>query len=184
MTSREAIFARCGRALGSAVFAVAALAAGPSAAQLDGDDPFAELGAPADEAENALPESTPGVTVTLRAIDKLRGDVETIEAEVGGSVTLWRLQVYVRACFRRPEERAPESSVFLQILDTKHVRPIGALASQAFPVSPLVTAISRSAEPDYEDPVVFSGWMFASSPALSAMDHPRYDVWVLSCNIS
>lgn len=30
----------------------------------------------------------------------------------------------------------------------------------------------------------FTGWMFASSPALSALDHPRYDVWVLSCSIS
>ena len=28
----------------------------------------------------------------------------------------------------------------------------------------------------------FSGWMFASSPALSALDHPRYDVWVVSCS--
>ena len=28
---------------------------------------------------------------------------------------------------------------------------------------------------------LFSGWMLASSPALSALDHPRYDVWVLSC---
>ena len=30
----------------------------------------------------------------------------------------------------------------------------------------------------------FSGWMFASSPALSAMDHPRYDIWVQSCSNS
>jgi hypothetical protein len=29
---------------------------------------------------------------------------------------------------------------------------------------------------------VFSGWMIASSPALSAMDHPRYDVWILRCD--
>lgn len=28
----------------------------------------------------------------------------------------------------------------------------------------------------------FAGWMFAASPALSALDHPRYDVWVLSCS--
>ena len=33
------------------------------------------------------------------------------------------------------------------------------------------------------DPV-FSGWMFASSPALNAMDHPRYDVWALRCSTS
>lgn len=31
---------------------------------------------------------------------------------------------------------------------------------------------------------VFSGWMFASSPALNAMDHPRYDVWALRCSTS
>ena len=31
---------------------------------------------------------------------------------------------------------------------------------------------------------IFKGWMFASSPALSALDHPRYDVWVLSCSSS
>lgn len=31
---------------------------------------------------------------------------------------------------------------------------------------------------------VFSGWMIAASPALSALDHPRYDVWVLSCTTS
>jgi len=32
--------------------------------------------------------------------------------------------------------------------------------------------------------MVFSGWMFASSPALSALDHPRYDVWLQSCKTS
>jgi hypothetical protein len=35
-----------------------------------------------------------------------------------------------------------------------------------------------------EDREVFSGWMIASSPALNALDHPRYDVWVLRCNNS
>ncbi|WP_333832412.1 DUF2155 domain-containing protein [Rubrimonas sp.] len=32
------------------------------------------------------------------------------------------------------------------------------------------------------DAPVFSGWMFADSPALSALDHPRYDVWLASCS--
>ncbi|MEM7686480.1 MAG: DUF2155 domain-containing protein, partial [Pseudomonadota bacterium] len=30
----------------------------------------------------------------------------------------------------------------------------------------------------------FTGWMFAESPALSALDHPRYDLWVISCTMS
>lgn len=37
---------------------------------------------------------------------------------------------------------------------------------------------------DEEGESLFSGWMIASSPALSALDHPRYDVWVLRCNNS
>ena len=32
--------------------------------------------------------------------------------------------------------------------------------------------------------VYFDGWMIASSPALNALEHPRYDVWVLRCNSS
>lgn len=170
------------------IFALAALlgvlASSICAQAQDDYDPLAALDAETEEVVDAPAESTPGVTVTLRAIDKLRGEVDTIEVPVGEAATLWRMEIYVRACYRRTEERAPESSVFLQIIDTKHVRPIRSLASQAYPVSPLVTAVTRSAAPDYDNPVVFSGWMFASSPALSAMDHPRYDVWVLSCNIS
>ena len=34
-----------------------------------------------------------------------------------------------------------------------------------------------------EEEARFYGWMFASSPALSALDHPRYDIWVLKCRI-
>lgn len=39
---------------------------------------------------------------------------------------------------------------------------------------------------DARDPdrLVFQGWMFASNPSVSALDHPRYDVWVLSCRTS
>ena len=102
------------------------------------------------------PEVLTGTSVKLRGLDKLTGQVETIEAPVGQIAIYERLQLDVKACYARTAARAPESSVFLQILDTK------------------------------DDPprLAFSGWMFASSPALSAMDHPRYDVWVLSCNTS
>lgn len=162
--------------------AMAAGLAASASAQFDADDPLAELDAIDEEALAAEAEATPGVAVTLRAIDRLRGEVLTIEAEVGAATEVWRLEVFVRACYRRTAERAPESSAFLQILDTKYVTPVESLASQAFPVSPFLTAVTRSARPRYVDPLVFSGWMFASSPALSAMEHARYDVWLVSCN--
>lgn len=73
---------------------------------------------------------------------------------VGESVRIGTLEILVRACRYRPPEEPPESAAFLDITET---RP-GAPAQE-----------------------VFRGWMFASSPALSAMEHPIYDVWVLSC---
>lgn len=130
---------------------------GAADAPIGGDDPFASLGPPQSADPDApIAESTPGLRATLRGIDKLTGDLATVEATVGGAVQLWRLDIQVSACFKRAETRAPESSVFMQIFDTKY------------------------------DPAeqIFSGWMFASSPALSAMDHPRYDVWVISCSTS
>lgn len=114
-----------------------------------------DLGAPG-FVDDGLEVSVPGERVTLRGLDKLTGRYETLEGAVGETIRYERLDIAVRACYARPARRAPESTVFMQIADTKEDPPI----------------------------MAFSGWMFASSPALSAMDHPRYDVWVLSCSTS
>lgn len=90
-------------------------------------------------------------SVTLRALDTLNGSVEDMTLQTGDTVRFGQLEILFEAC-RVPRE-APDSDAyaFLRIRDV------------------------REAEPR------FSGWMFASSPALSALDHPRYDVWVLGC---
>lgn len=111
--------------------------------------------APLREYEPAPP--VPGVRVVLRGLDKMTGDLGETEASIGETAKLWRLEIDVRACYSRVEaSQSAAGSAFLQIRDTKK--------------APAET--------------VFSGWMFAASPALSAMDHPRYDVWVLSCSTS
>lgn len=102
------------------------------------------------------PPSVEGTEVVLRGLDKLTGDLSETTAAVGATARLWRLEIDVKACNARPEAGSSDASAFLQIRDTK---------------------------PDPAE-TVFSGWMFAASPALSAMDHPRYDVWLLSCKIS
>lgn len=45
-------------------------------------------------------------------------------------------------------------------------------------------AYLRVADVRQPDEILFDGWMFAASPAFAALDHPRYDVWVLSCKTS
>lgn len=96
----------------------------------------------------------PTDTAILRWLDKVTGRVNTLEASVGYRVTIGTLSIDVQTCMTRPPEETPENSAFLKIWENR---------------------------PEEDTTEVFSGWMFSSSPALSAMDHPVYDVWVLDC---
>ena len=93
-------------------------------------------------------------TAVLQGLDKVTARVSTIEAPVGDSIKFGALEIIARTCDKRPPEETPESAAFLDVWE---VRPGEPAAS------------------------VYRGWMFASSPALAAMEHPVYDVWVLDC---
>jgi hypothetical protein len=90
----------------------------------------------------------------LRTLDKVTARVSTIQVPVGSATELGSLEVTVRACDKRPPEETPESAAFLEISEAKQ----GERAK-----------------------MLFSGWMFASSPSLSALEHPIYDIWVVDC---
>ncbi|PKU24867.1 DUF2155 domain-containing protein [Telmatospirillum siberiense] len=96
-------------------------------------------------------------TAILQGLDKVTGRVVTIDAPVGSPVHFGTLEIIVRSCRKRPPEEQPESAAFLDIWE---IRSGQAAAS------------------------LFRGWMFASSPALSALEHPVYDIWVLDCEDS
>lgn len=90
----------------------------------------------------------------LQALDKVTARVSTLDMAVGDTVTFGTLQVTVRACRTTAPDEAPENAAFVEVYDEP---------------------------PDSERVRAFSGWMFSSSPSLSAMDHPVYDVWVIRC---
>lgn len=92
--------------------------------------------------------------IKLQSLDKISARTMTFEARVGSTVKFGPLYIKIQACRKAPPIEQPESAAFLQIWEVT---------------------------PQEESRWVFSGWMFASSPALSSMDHPVYDVWVLDC---
>ncbi len=94
----------------------------------------------------------------LQGLDKTTARVSRFDAPVDKSVRFGTLVITVKACVKRPPEEPPESAAFL-IID--EVRPGDAN-----------NVVSNR---------VFSGWMFASSPAVSALEDPIYDVNVLDC---
>ena len=91
-------------------------------------------------------------TVTLRTMDKITGRVQKINIDIGEQKKVGTLTVFVEKCLKKPPEETPENAAFLNIVD----------------------------EDNPEKPV-FHGWMFSSNPALSAMEHPVYDIWVVEC---
>lgn len=99
-------------------------------------------------------QTSNGNVVSLRALDTLTGVATDLEIAVGETLEFKRLVIHVQEC-RYPEtNETADAFAYMTIWDIREEAPR------------------------------FDGWMIASSPALSAMDHPRYDVWLLSCNTS
>jgi hypothetical protein len=90
----------------------------------------------------------------LQGLDKISARTSKIEAPVGSTVHFGTLSIEVRDCEQSPPEDSPENAAFLQIYET----PLGEDTKR-----------------------LFSGWMFSSSPALSELEHPVYDVTLLAC---
>jgi hypothetical protein len=116
----------------------------------------------------------PRLGAHLRALDKITGNATDITVKLGETIKFGRISITVRACYQAPPEDTPESEAFLEI------RSLG--AAQDKPLADLGPAKEKpqlaAAGPDAP---LFSGWMFASSPGINALEHPVYDVWVISC---
>lgn len=109
---------------------------------------------------------------TLRALDKITGRSTDIVVKVGEPVIYGSLRVELKTCYQAPPEEVPESAAFLRIASTQPVAvETMEVAVDAKPATPS----------EGESPILFSGWMYASSPGLNALEHPVYDVWVIRC---
>ena len=94
-----------------------------------------------------------GNTLTLQGLDKITARIETFEVYVGQSYKFGVLDIFVERCvFSKPIDK-PESLAFIKINDNS----------------------------DRLSEVKFNGWMFASSPALSALQDSVYDLSILEC---
>lgn len=102
-------------------------------------------------AEPAGPEFTDSQGAELRFLDKLTSETGDVALGVGQAAKFGRLVVQLDSCRYPTDNPASDAEAHLTILE------------------------------ETTNTQLFAGWMLASSPALSALDHPRYDVWVLNC---
>lgn len=121
-------------------------------------DPFADIlreDSPAPPAsDDARANLVDAPIARLRGLDTLTNTVNDFEIRVGETLRFKRLIVTLEACKYPQGDLRQQAYAYLRIRD----------------------------EREKEDR--FVGWMIASSPAFSALDHPRYDIWVLTCSTS
>ena len=105
----------------------------------------------------AADEWLQGTRARIQTLDKITARISTLDVPIGVALHFGTLEVFVYACHYRPPHLPPEHAAFLKI-----------------------TAVDFDGE--VADAPLFEGWMFASSPALSGLEHAVYDLTMLSCN--
>ena len=103
---------------------------------------------------NASATELPMKEAVLRGLDKITGRIQTFSVPVGEVGQFGKTFVSVEACYTHPPEESPENSAFLRVFE-------------------------KTLQGEEVD--LFKGWMFSSNPALSSMEHPVYDIWVIEC---
>ena len=105
-------------------------------------------------------------TAELQLLDKITARISTKSVPVGGGTEFGTLELRVHYCAYRPPEEPPENVAFIMIFDNGYAEKKPKEAQKA----------------QKAQKALFSGWMFASSPAISGLEHPVYDVTLLSCH--
>ena len=103
-------------------------------------------------------ETRPAPATTLRMLDRISGTVIDVDAAAGQTLRYGTLEISAQECRYPLDNPTGDAFAYLVIHDSRTV-----------------------VRDDADAAPIFAGWMIASSPAIMALDHPRYDVWVLGC---
>ncbi len=100
------------------------------------------------------PQRITNPTAVFAGLDKITGRIISFDVAINETVQFGALQVTPRVCYSRPPTETPNTDAFVEVDEVT-----------------LQGEIKR----------IFTGWMFAASPGLHAVEHPIYDVWVTDC---
>jgi hypothetical protein len=107
-------------------------------------------------ASSARAERISNAVAVFAALDKVTGRVSPLEIKMGQTIAFGALKVTARACYTRPPTENPLTSAFIEVDEL------------------LLDGSARR---------IFTGWTFAESPGIHAVEHPTFDVWLTSCKM-
>lgn len=106
------------------------------------------------DAGSAAAERLSNQVAVFAALDKVTARIKSLEVPINETVEFGALKITARVCYSRPATERPKTTVFVEIDETQ-----------------LDGSVSR----------LFTGWMFAESPGLNAVEHPVFDIWLTGC---
>lgn len=113
--------------------------------------PFVGVGVPSDPARA---ERIDNQVAVFAALDKVTARISKLEVPLGETVTFGALKVTPHVCYSRPPTEQPKTTTFVDVDEVQL---------------------------DGKERRLFTGWMFAESPGLNAVEHPVFDVWLTEC---
>ena len=105
---------------------------------------------------NVYSEPIEGYEAKIQILDKITSKVSKIKIEVNKTGYFESLEIKIYSCFKNPPEEIPEDYVLLVINDNLNLD---------------------------DNKVIYQGWMISSSPAVTPLEHPIYDLRLISCKI-
>ena len=107
-------------------------------------------------------------TAILQGLNKVTGKTSELKIKVGEEAIFGELTIKVKKCWRAPLDQRPENKILLEITDNNSNQE-----SSNNNTNPAQNSDSKK--------VIFYGWMFSSSPSISGLEHPIYDITAISC---
>tara|TARA_B100001123_G_C15261121_1_gene1006619 strand:+ start:1494 stop:1868 length:375 start_codon:yes stop_codon:yes gene_type:complete len=105
---------------------------------------------------NTYADPIEGNLVEMQILDKITARVKTVNINVNESIIFETLNIEIYTCFKNPPEKIPENFVLLKIYDQSN---------------------------SDQKKMIYQGWMISSSPAITPLEHPIYDLWLINCKI-
>lgn len=105
-------------------------------------------------ASPAFADKIKNPTAVFAGLDKITGRIISFEVGIDETVQFGSLQLTPRVCYSRPSYEAPRTDTFVEVEEVGEKN---------------------------ESKRLFTGWMFAASPGLNAVEHPVYDLWLTEC---
>lgn len=95
----------------------------------------------------------------LQALNKTTAKTSILEMKMEEKINFGQLRIIAHRCWKAPLDQKPENKILLEVFENKFNDDIG----------------------DFEEERIFYGWMFSSSPSISGMEHPIYDLTAIKC---